>query len=753
MGRMDAHRADGRDRRLRPWLAVLAAILLSLHALADGPADEQVPRPRIGLVLSGGGARGIAHVGVLEVLDELRIPIDAVAGTSMGALVGGVFATGHDPEEIREILLSIDWAAAFRDTPPRNRLSYRRKSDEDGFLVKASVGFRSGRITMPRGAVVGGTITHLIRSHTIQGACIQSFDDLPTPFRAVAADIVTGKKVVLSSGDLALAMRSSMSLPGILEPVRIGDHLLVDGGIVDNLPVDVAREMGADVIIAVDISTPLAPEKELTSPLQILNQVSTMQTRATAEAQIATLTGRDVLIVPELEGISSADFEDAEEAMRRGAAAARTLADRLRRYSLPPGAYARWRAARRARLTCPAQPRIDRITVENDTRLHTDVITEHLHVKPGERLDPDVLTSDLRDIYGLGVFDRVDYDLVEKDGQTVLDIQVKERSWGPGYLRFGLGLESNVGRSSGFNLGVRYTRTLLNHLGGEYRIDLRVGTHPLARFEFYQPLDAAMDWFVSPEVRFSQDTYSLVFDGEVYFKYRSRQSVGQVSLGRILGNWGEIRLGLFAGRSRGDLLIGVPILPHVTNESGGLQARFSVDTLDSLTFPRSGVRLGASVLQNFESLGADEEYTQTILRGRGATSFGPWTVELLGLGGDSSVPHRADAPVAGFSLGGFMRLSGYLPDEFIGGRLAFGSVGVRRRLNHMAGIVSVPVYLGATLETGNAVPLGETLAWEGLHTAGSLYLGVDTLIGPIYLAAGWGEGGRSQYYFFLGQVF
>jgi len=733
--------------------ALCAALLAAPAPAGTPPSAEDGTRPRIGLVLSGGGARGVAHAGVLEVLEELRIPIDAVAGTSMGALVGGVFAAGHDPEEIREILLSIDWAAAFKDTPPRNRLSYRRKTDEDGFLVKTSVGFRKGRITMPRGAVVGGTITHLIRSHTIQGACVQSFDDLPTPYRAVAADIVSGKKVVLDSGDLALAMRSSMSLPGILEPVRIGNHLLVDGGIVDNLPVDVARRMGVDVIIAVDISTPLAPEAELTSPLQILNQVSTMQTRATADAQIATLTDRDVLIVPDLEGISSADFEDAEEAIRRGEAAARALADRLRRYSLPPAEYERWKRRRLARIACSSRPEIDAINVENDTRLNTKVITEHLHIEPGEALDPNVLASDLRDIYGLGVFDRVDYDLAEKDGRTVLDVRVKERSWGPGYLRFGLGFESNVGREAGFDLGVRYTRTLLNRLGGEYRVDLRVGSRPLARFEFYQPLDPGLHWFFSPSATFSQDTFSLVIDGEEYFKYRSRQSVGEVDLGRLFGNWGEFRLGLFSGKAKGDLLIGVPILPHVTNESGGLQAQFNVDTLDSLAFPCRGLRLNTIVLQNLESLGADEKYTQTIVRAQGALSRGPWTLELVGLGGDSSIPHRADAPVAGFSLGGFLRLSGYLPDEFIGGRLAFGSLGLRRRLNKMAGIVSMPVYVGVTVETGNAVPLGTTLAWEELHTAGSLYLGIDTFLGPVYVAAGWGEGGRNQYYFFLGQVF
>ncbi len=745
------------DRRCK---GVIFALILYLFvggtafaATGETASRDEARRPRIGLVLSGGGARGIAHAGVLQVLEELRVPIDVVAGTSMGALVGGVFATGHTPEEIRKILLSIDWAAAFKDRPPRNRLSYRRKTDEDGYLVKTSVGFRDGKLTLPKGAVVGGTITHLIRSYTIQGACVESFDDLPTPYRAVAADIVTGQKVVLSHGDLALAMRSSMSLPGILEPIRIGKHLLVDGGIVDNLPVDVAREMGVDVVIAVDISTPLAPEKALTSPLEILNQVSTMQTRATTEAQIATLTDRDVLIVPDLEGISSADFENAPEAIRRGELAARALAAKLRRYSLSPEEYARWKQERWARTACPAHPRIDRINVENDTRLHTRVITGQLHVKPGERLDPDVLASDLQNIYGMGVFDRVDYELKEKDGETVLDVRVKERSWGPGYLRFGLGLQSNVGRSSGFDLGVRYTRTLLNSFGGEYRLDLRVGSHPLAGFEFYQPLDPSMRWFVSPGITYSQDTFSVVIDGEEYFKYRSRQTVGRVDFGRLFGNWGEIRAGLFAGRARGDLLIGVPILPHVTNDSGGLHAQFNVDTLDSLAFPAHGLRLNTLFLQNIEGLGADESYTQTVFRAHGAMSAGPWTFEMVGLGGDSSVPHRADAPVAGFSLGGFLRLSGYLPDEFIGGRLAFGSLGLRRRLNKVGGIVSMPVYLGVTLETGNAVPLGSTLAWEELRTAGSLYLGVDTFLGPLYVAAGWGEGGRSQYYFYLGQVF
>ena len=749
-----SHRPPRRGHRLRCFMAALLIPLVpGAPALASEVPHAHEVKPRLALVLSGGGARGAAHAGILKVLDELRVPVDVVTGTSMGALVGGLFASGRSQEEIRTILETMDWSAAFKDTPPRNHLNYRRKTDDDGFLIKASLGVHKGKITIPKGAVQGQAIIHLLREFTLPAACVQNFDDLPTPFGAVAADIVTGEKVLLRSGDLALALRASMSIPGVFVPVEWHGKMLVDGGIADNLPVDLARDMGAERIIAVDISTPLFTEEELTSALDILNQVSTMLTRKTTEAQIATLTPDDILIVPELGDITAGDFDRALDAMAAGERAARAAADRLRRFSVSPEEYERWKRNRRRRVGCGPQPVVDEIVVDNETRLADRAITENVHARVGEPLDPEVLAADLRGIYGFGVFDVADYDLEERDGKTVLKIKTRERSWGPGYLRFGLGLESNVGREATFNLGVRYTRTLLNRLAGEYRFDLRVGSHPLARFEFYQPLDTGLHWFFSPSAEVEQRNFSLTYGGAQLFKYRARNAVAAVDVGRILGRWGEVRLGAYTGTSRGDLLVGLPIVPKVKASVGGLQAQFNVDTLDRLAFPRRGFKVSSRVIQSLESFGADEDYLIGEFIARGVGTFGRTTFQVTGMLGDTTLDTRNGAPVSRFSLGGFLRLSGYYQDEFVGARAAFGSLNVYRQLNKDSGLFSMPVYIGVSLETGNAVGMNDPLSGSLLHTAGSLYLGVDSFLGPIYLAAGWGEGGRSLFYFFLGQTF
>ncbi len=732
---------------------ILTLALLWAPAPASGAGAEGQERPRLGLVLSGGGARGAAHVGILEVLEELRIPVDVVTGTSMGALVGGLFASGKSPEEIREILETMDWPGAFKDTPPRNRLSFRRKTDEDGFLIKASIGVRKGKITIPKGAVQGTSILHLLRALTLPAACVRDFDRLPTPFRAVAADIVTGRAVVLGSGDLALALRASMSIPGVFVPVEWNGRMLVDGGISDNLPVDVARSMGVDHVIAVDISTPLFTEEELRSALDILNQVSTMLTRQTTEAQIATLGEGDVLIVPDLGDITSGDFDRATDAMAAGVRAARAAVEQLRRFSVSPEAYERWKRERRRRVGCGPQPVVDEIEVDNETRIADRAIAEHLHQRTGEPLDPSLLARDLEDIYGFGVFDVADYELHEREGRTILRIRTRERSWGPGYLRLGLGLESNVGRDAKFNLGVRYTKTLLNRLAGEYRFDLRVGSHALARFEFYQPLESSLHWFVAPSVQVDQKNFSVVMEGMELFKYRARNAIASLELGRSLGQWGELRLGAYTGTSRGDLLVGLPLLPTVRANVGGLQAQFNVDTLDRLAFPRSGFKAKALTLQSLEALGADRDYLVTEFIGRAVGTLGRTTCLVTGMVGDTTLDSAEGGAISRFSLGGFLRLSGYFQDEFLGGRAYFGSLNVYHRLNQTTSLTSMPIYVGASLEAGNAVGLGAPLSAAELHTAGSLYLGVDSYLGPIYLAVGWGEGGRTQFYFFLGQTF
>ncbi|MBV8308345.1 MAG: patatin-like phospholipase family protein, partial [Gammaproteobacteria bacterium] len=355
--------------RLRALCLFLAACLASPAGTeAQSAAAPLTPhdihqRPRVGLVLSGGGARGAAHIGVLKVLEQMRVPVDAIAGTSMGAVVGGLYASCLSARDIEKIMTSINWQDAFRDRPPREDLDLRRKEEDETFLVKYHFGLRDGHLVVPKGLIQGQKLTETLRRLTLPVARIGNFDELPTPFRAVATDLESGDSVVMGSGDLTSAMRASLSAPGVFAPVEREGRLLVDGGIADNIPVDIVRAMGVDVLIVVDVGGTLLPRKQLTSAPVISNQMLAILINRNSQAQLATLSARDVVIRPELGDASAFDFGSVarvisvgEKAAHASAAALATLAvseQDMQGYSL-----------HREALRVPAPPRIDFLTVE-----------------------------------------------------------------------------------------------------------------------------------------------------------------------------------------------------------------------------------------------------------------------------------------------------------------------------------------------------------------------------------------------------
>ncbi|MBW2506662.1 MAG: patatin-like phospholipase family protein, partial [Deltaproteobacteria bacterium] len=366
-------------------------------------------RPKVCLVLSGGGARGTAHIGVIEVLEEMRIPIDCITGTSMGSIVGGLYASGISPREIKEALAAIDWQDAFNDNIPRKDRSFRRKRDDDLYLIKHKPGMGDdGKIKLPTGFLQGQKIDLIFKELALPVSGIRDFDELSIPFRAVATDITTGEAVVLSSGDLAKSMRASMSVPSIFAPVEMDGRLLVDGGVSNNLPVDVARDMGADIVIAVDISTPLKKREELTSAVSITGQLTGILTRRNTEAQIAILSGKDILIVPDLTGISSADFNESLAAIPKGKAAAEQQREQLAGLAVSQADYGKIGRAMPERKKI--SPVIDFVKLDNRSRVSDEVILARIDVKTGEPLDVQALEHDIGIIYGLELFENVDYE-------------------------------------------------------------------------------------------------------------------------------------------------------------------------------------------------------------------------------------------------------------------------------------------------------------------------------------------------------
>ncbi|HEY9199267.1 MAG TPA: patatin-like phospholipase family protein, partial [Gammaproteobacteria bacterium] len=365
--------------------ALLLCCAVLRPALAAEPRADSADRPKIGLALSGGGARGAAHVGVLRVLEELRIPIDCIAGTSMGSIIAGLYAAGMTPDEIEAALKTMDWENIFNDKPPREERSFRRKRDDDLYLVKAKPGYSDGEIKLPSGLIQGQKFDLALRKLALRASKTHDFDELPIPYRAVASDIGTGEMVVLGEGDIAVAMRASMAVPGAFAATVIDGRTLVDGGITNNLPISVVRDMCADIVIAVDISTPLMKPEEVRNVLKITEQLTGIMTRTNTEQQIATLTERDVLIIPDLGDITSGDFMRSKDAVATGLAAADAKRAELARLSVTQAEYRAHIAARKA--ADVENPIVEFVRIDNRSRLADGVIRERLHIPLGEPLD------------------------------------------------------------------------------------------------------------------------------------------------------------------------------------------------------------------------------------------------------------------------------------------------------------------------------------------------------------------------------
>src|SRR5580692_8130943 len=361
-------------RCMRKAIIVILTALLAVAATAgaqappiDGDANRVVPaRPRVGLVLSGGGARGATHIGVLKMLDQLHVPIDVIAGTSMGAVVGGLYASGMSGDEIQKAMASLDWQAAFRDRPPRTELDYRRKEEDREFLVNLPVGLQGKKLVIPKGLVQGQMLTETLRQLTLPVAGISDFDLLPTRFRAVATNLETGSKRIIADGDLTTAMRASMSVPGLFAPVEYRGELLVDGGLTDNLPIDIARSMGVDILIVVDAGFPLQPRKSLNSLPGITNQMLSILLRKDIERDLATLGPNDIVISPQLGDFSSYDFPETMKIVHAGAQAAQAVGTQLAALALSDEAYARYQQVRSQVRT--GLPKIEFVRVAPDSK-------------------------------------------------------------------------------------------------------------------------------------------------------------------------------------------------------------------------------------------------------------------------------------------------------------------------------------------------------------------------------------------------
>ncbi len=726
----------------------------SAQAIESGDLTERsatVERPVIGLVLSGGGARGGAHIGALRALEVLRVPIHRIAGTSIGAAIGGFYAAGMSVVELENFVAELDWDAAFFNNTPRQLRSFRRKRDDDLFLVGQRPGLNNGEFELPTGIVQGQVIDMIMSRVTLPVSGVSNFDNLMIPFRAVAGDIATGEAVVLGEGELSTAIRASMAIPAVLTPIDIDGRLLVDGGIVMNLPIEVVQSMGAEVVIAIDVSSTMADRAEIKSLVDITAQLTTLLTLNGVEDQKNKLSDRDIVIVPQLaDELSSTNFGLIAESITRGFVAVMERRAELQKYALDPDAYAAYRES----LIDPRNeglPIIEFIEIANDSNISDSLIHDRLReIIIGEPLDIEAVETAIGRVYGLEFYQTVRYSVVEQDGRTGLKVDLNERSWGPNYLQLGIQFSSSGDSSSVFGLAVSYLRTAINERGGEWRATFGLGDEPTFLTSMHQPLGSNGRFFFAPSLNFESNLLNVFEGDELRSELTLREATLELAAGRELGAWGEFRSGLRRSYGETRIRVGDPGA-NIEDEfhRGELFVRLSADTLDSIAFPRSGVLANVEWRGSQPNLlAADNEYDQLLIGAAFAKSWGRHT--LLST-------FRYDTTVSGtlplnrlYRFGGFFDLSGLNENQRSGKHAARVGSSYYRRIGNLA---LFPAFAGFSLELGNVWDSRSDISFDNSLFGGSLWAGVDTPVGPVYVGYGLAEGGRDAFYVFLGRIF
>lgn len=721
----------------------------------DSKAEQQErERPRIGLVLAGGGARGGAHIGVLKVLEELQVPVDYIAGTSFGAIVGSFYAAGYDAHELEIALSQMDWNNLLSDRAPRSGRSYQRKLDDEETALDFEFTVGPDGLSLPAGLVRGNQLRLMLRRFLSRVSHVRDFDDLPIPFRAVATDLESGAEVVMGDGDIASAVLASMSVPGLFPPLNREGQLLVDGGLVNNMPVSVVRDMGADIVILVDIGTPLAERDEITSVPKVFSQLLSLLTLKGRQAQLDLMTAQDFLLRPDVVEIGLTDFHRTMSAVPEGEKAADNAAEALKVLALDDETWAAHKAARKPISHVPV---IDFITVQNSSSLPTQYVRSLIHQKEGQELNEARLSDDLTRIYGTGYFDRVEYQLVEDEGDIGIRVEAAERAVGKKFVKFGMSLSDDFSGNNNYNLAASYTALGLNDLGAEWRVRAQVGDEMGIGTEIYQPIDLLQRYFVTGGVAVASVVRGITNDrGITVADARVTDAKVTAGIGRNLSNIGRLTVGAERQIARAKIKTPELVFPAFSIHSTNFFARLETDTLDDVNFPHFGNQFyldykdgrtilgGESTVNTLEGL-----YTQTISSGR--NTFTALVNGGFAFGGDET---EAD----NFSLGGFLNLSGLSANQISGKYYGVGAFVYYRQLNDggVSSLFGVPVYAGFSLEAGNTWNNADDISLSTLRYGGSVFVGADTPFGPLYLGSGYTRGQANDQFsafMYLGRPF
>jgi NTE family protein len=735
--------------------AIVAALSLLVPAsvsakVAEATAPSQ-SRPRIGLVLGGGGAMGAAHIGVIKVLEELHVPVDCIAGTSMGALVGGAYASGMDGAELEKFVTSIDWRAVFSREQVRLYQPMSVKRDNETISNKLEFGLDEEGLSVPRSLVETQQIESLIRSMVATQSSVDDFDQLPIPFRAIATDLKSGGMVVFRSGELPVALRASMSVPGAFAPIEVGDWLLVDGGITRNLPVDVARETCADVVIAIAVDSPDPPVESMRSATGSLGRMLEILIETNEQASLDSLQAGDVGLNVVLEGVGSADFNLSRLAIDQGERAARAAAAELVTLSVPSAEYAAWREglARRAPIT-PAVMVAD-IRFEGIDARTAEYLQTLIRSRAGETLQEERIADDALRIYATDAYESVAHRVEGPAGAPVVVFTPVPKSWGPTYLAFDYGLESSLSGEPEF-LG----SVLLHHIwpdsgGIQWRGLAQLGGETIVETDLRVPFGTGRHAFLLPRIGWYSTDEDIFVGDERAATYAFRSLRGEMRSGVEMGTWGELQAGLYWRSDDTVREIGNLALPEERDyRDAGYLLEFDRDTRDSDLWATRGSRQRLEVQVAEPGLGATDSYQSALFEWNKSAVFGPNALLFVDFAGGSAFGSKAPAQQA-FRLGGPGALTGLERGRLRGADFLYTRLGLGWRLTDVDSLVGMDLFGGVALEAGNVWDRIDGASASGLLLGGQLFLGGNTPLGPVSVAAGYVEGGDFAFFLSLGR--
>jgi NTE family protein len=732
-------------RKMIAWGALLGMGLLTMQTAAQEPAAVPAARPKIGLVLEGGGALGFAHIGVIEWMEEHHIPVDYVAGTSMGGVVGGLYASGQSPAEIQAFVEGIHWSKVLGGELPYESLSFRRKEDRLAYPNRLQLGVKRG-LRVPDGLNSGSAVGLLLDEKMLPYYDLKSFNDLPIPFRCVATDMTLGKPHVFENGSLAQAMRATMSIPGVFAPVIHDGHYFSDGAAVDNLPVDVAKAMGAQIIIAVYLDTGPFDPKTLSSLGGVLGRNVDIVVKAN-EAQ--SMKNADILLRADVSKFTSMDFGESAKIIPQGVEVAERNAAELEKYALNDADWKAYVAARtaRRRMNLPVPKFIDVYGVDG---MQKEQLTKVFAKFIGKPIDTKKIDETILTIEGTGIYASVSYNLIDKDGETGLLVRPRTKNYAPPFLNVGGMLSSNDSNNVQLGLGARATFVDIAGPGSELRVEGSLGQLAGVNGELYKPLFTAMKLFVAPRAYYEHTERAFFESGQQLAQYLEHQNGFGLDLGYQFNSKTEVRVGedyQWYGETR---TIGTPIEHEFHLTPWISSVRFQYLGQDDVMVPTRGTIVQSQLQHYTQSPNASGGYSQWntytahfipiahrgILFGTasGGTSFG-----TTGLG------------LAGFALGGPLRLSSYARGELLGNDYFLVQPGALFRVARLNPVFGDGVYAMGVYEIGKV--WGGATGTPKLPNDISGGLILKTLLGPVYGGGSIGDSGHRKWFIGIGRVF